>query len=493
MKKKQINIFLVVALIVSAAACNKNEKLNPLPTTLISDLSAFETPDRISNQVNGLYATYKQGGFWGSGYLYYSEARAGDFIATNLNPTRGALSYQMIVDPATADVANVWEQGYQVINGCNVFIEGMEKQGNAVVGDETGKNYVAEARFLRALAYYYLLQLYADPYTKNAGASPALPLRLTANRGLADYNLARSSVAQVYNQVISDLNFAEQNLPDQYSTALLNTTRAHKNTAIAAKTNVYLSMGKYDSVVYEANKIVSASAPFAAPSGVANALAADITAVFKAPYTSAESVFSMPFSATDVPGTSLGNAYLPDGTNATGLGTSGTGDFYLFENGVVNEPSWSADDKRRSFVFRTPSGPNTGRLWCVKYRLSSPYIDFIPVIRYAEVLLNLAEALANLNGVDNKALALLNAVRNRSDNATTITAGNKQELIDKIITERHIEFFGEGIRNADLMRLQKPVPAKTPSGGSPVAAVAPGTSNYIWPIPNSEALYNRGL
>ena len=42
-------------------------------------------------------------------------------------------------------------------------------------------------------------------------------------------------------------------------------------------------------------------------------------------------------------------------------------------------------------------------------------------------------------------------------------------------------------------KLSFKIPAKTPGGGSPVSAVAPGTNNYIWPIPNSEALYNRGL
>jgi hypothetical protein len=47
--------------------------------------------------------------------------------------------------------------------------------------------------------------------------------------------LARATVAEVYTQILSDLNFAEQNLPANYATPYLNTTRAHKNTAIALK------------------------------------------------------------------------------------------------------------------------------------------------------------------------------------------------------------------------------------------------------------------
>lgn len=492
MKLKSISM-LLLGLIFSLNSCQKDIKLNPEPSTLISDASAYTTPERISNLVNGLYATFKGGGFWGSQYLYYSEARAGNFVATNLNPTRGGLTYMMTVDPGTSEVSSVWAQGYQIVNACNVFIANMEAGGGKVVGDQLNKNYTAEARFLRAMAYYYMLQLYADPYTKNKGTSKGLPLRLTANKGLADYNLARSSVADVYKQILLDMDFAEINLPDKYATASLNTTRAHKNTVISAKTNVYLSMADYANVITEGNKIVPLSAPFTAKTGVPNTLQTDITTVFKAPYTSAESVFSMPFSSTDPPNTSLGNAYLPDGVNATGLGKTGGGDFYLFEGGIVSNTEWKATDKRRSFIFSTPSGANKGRLWLTKYLTGSPYTDYVPVIRYSVVLLNLAEALANVNGLDPRGIALVNAVRQRSDNTTVISAQDKAELINKIVQERQIEFLGEGLRNADLMRLGLPVPAKTPLGSTPIPRINPGEPNYLWPIPNDESLYNKDL
>jgi hypothetical protein len=72
-----------------------------------------------------------------------------------------------------------------------------------------------------------------------------------------------------------------------------------------------------------------------------------------------------------------------------------------------------------------------------------------------------------------------------------LTAVDKTDLINKIINERRIEFFGEGIRNADLMRLGLPIPAKTPAGATPVPAAKPTDGNYFWPIPNNEALYNK--
>lgn len=493
MKKYNIKYKLLLMLTFLIISCDKSEKLNPIPSTLISNRSAFETVERIESQVNGLYASFKAGGFWGTHYIYYSEARAGNFVATHLNPTRGGLSYMMTVDPGTSDVSTVFRQGYQIINACNVFIERMEAEGMEVAGETQGKQYIAEAKFLRGLTYYYLLQLYAEPYLKNAGQSPGLPLRLTGNRGLGNYDLKRSTVAEVYTQILKDLNEAQADLPMQRSNALLNTTRAHRNTVIAAKTNVYLAMGNYDKVIEEANLLVPLNAPYIASSGVPNQLAADVVSVFRPPFTSNESIFSMPFSDTDVPSTSLGNAYLPDATNASGLGRAGGGDFYLLETGVIADPNWKSTDKRRQLIFVTPSGSNAGRSWSIKYFNGSPYSDFVSVIRYAQVLLNLAEALAQKNGVDSRALDLLNAVRKRSDSSTTLIASTKDELLNLIWQERNIEFLGEGVQNIDLVRTLRPIPAKIPTGGTPIPSVNMGESNYIWPLPNSETLYNNDL
>lgn len=491
---KNIKYFALLLIIsVYTISCTKTDSLYPVPTTLIADASAFETSARISNQINGLYATFKGTGLWGSGYILYSEARAGEFISSNQNPLQGGLTYMMLTDPGTTDVNIVWLQAYQTINACNVFLEGMDAKGKKVVGDSLYNNYTAEAKVLRAVTYYSLLQLYAKPYTNNSGKNPGVPLRLKANTGLADYNLARSSVDSVYKQILSDLNFAETNLPAKYATAALNTTRAQKNTAIAFKTKVYLSMGDYTNVVNEANKIVSTAAPFITTNtaNTAHSLPADITTVFKTPYTSTESIFSIAFATGDAPGNSLATNFLPNSADGVGLGSAGTGQFYVFASGIAADVNWKTTDKRRNFLFTTASGTNKGRLWCAKFAVGTPYTDYMPVVRYAEVLLNLAEALANLNGLDTRATAILNAVRGRSDATTVFKPTDKADLISKILNERRIEFFGEGIRNADLMRLGLPIPAKTPVGATPVPASNPTDGNYIWPIPNNESLYNK--
>jgi hypothetical protein len=175
----------------------------------------------------------------------------------------------------------MWSSAYYAINVCNLFIDGMAAKGTSVVGTTLSNNYLGEARLVRALCYYTLLQYYARPYADGNGSNPGLPLRLTGIKGSGSSDLARSTVAEVYTQILADLNFAESNLPLNYSTSILNTTRAHRNTAIALKTRVYLRMRNYASVITEANKIVSASAPFTATTGVAHALLGNIVNVFR--------------------------------------------------------------------------------------------------------------------------------------------------------------------------------------------------------------------
>ncbi len=470
------------------SSCKKNEYLNPQASTLITDVDAFSTAERIQAQVNGIYFRLKAGDFLGSYYYIMSDARAGDLISTNLNAAVGATTYQLLTGTTTNEVQDIWEAGYQAINAANVFIDGMNKGGAAVVGDALASNYIAEARLVRAVAYYELLQLYAQPYANGAGSKPGLPLRLTGNNNSGNYDLKRSSVKETYQQILEDLNFAEQNLPDKYSSALLNTTRAHKNTAIAFKTRVYLSMQDYAQVIAEANKIVSASAPFSSTARVANALNPSILTVFNPPYTTTESILSMPFSSNDAPGNAMGSYYLP-GTGDGGSPTSnGAGNFNLNPEGLPADPSWTAADDRRQFLL---TGTKTGKLWLTKFKQASPYLDFVPVIRYSEVLLNLSEALARSSGVDERAVALLSAVRNRSDKTTSYTTASFADnaaLIAAIIKERHIEFLGEGMRNADIMRLQLDIPAKPAHS---VPAASPSSPNYIFPIPSNELLLNK--
>jgi hypothetical protein len=481
--KKQFKYIITISFCISLFVSCKREFLNPSPQTSITDVSAFSTPSRISNQVLSLYAALKNGNFYGGRYVVYGDIRGEDFINETTNLVTGSDVWSLNpTNSSTNSVVNLWSQAYYTINICNIFIEGVTATGSTVVTSAQANNYIAEAKFIRALSYYSLLQYYARPFADGTGSKPGLPLRLTGIKGSGSSDIARSSVADVYTQVLADLNFSETNLPLNYTTALLNTTRAHRNTAIALKTRVYLSMQNYANVITEANKIVSAAAPFTAASGVTHALQADITNVFKTPYTTTESILSLPMSSTtpDNPGTQNALAYYFYQNGSA----PGAAEYSLNVNGIIADANWKSTDKRRSLVF---TNTTTGKKYVAKYTAPSPWTDYVPVIRYAEVLLNLAEALARTNtGVDPRAVSLLNAVRQRSDPTTTFAPTSQAELINLILNERRIEFLGEGLRNNDLMRLLQTIPAK----GS-IQAKGPSENGYIWPISSSELSLNK--
>ena len=479
-------------LAVGTFACQP-DKLNPTPEVLLSDKVVFSSPARIELQANNMYAYVKSGTFLGGRFQIYNDIRANDFINLRSNGVTGTGVWNhTLTETSQNDVINTWSAAYQAINQINVFLAGLDANAASFVtpvfaADFATKanSYRGEGRLLRALCYYSLLQLYARPYVDGNGSKPGLPMRLKGEIDDRNNDLARSTVGEVYTQILEDLEFAEKNLPLTNGAATLNVTRAHRNTAIALKTRVYLSMAKYDDVIREANKLVPAAGPFVAPTGVPNALNASVAAVFTGSQETTESILSFPFTAQDQPGTQnqLAFYYLPQNGGGNGEYSLNSG-----AGGILSNPAFAATDARRTnFVMMVGS-----ESYLKKYPTGapSPYTDKAPVIRYAEVMLSLAEARARTtNSVDAQALLLLNAARGRSNPAGVYTAASftsATALIDAIMLERRIEFLGEGIRNIDIMRLNATIPGK----GS-ISAVNPTDLLYVWPIPFTELATNK--
>jgi hypothetical protein len=490
-KMKRIK-YIVFLLSISLAfgACHRDE-LTPQSQFQVANTTAFATPARILAQVNGLYGALKSGNVYGGRFQVAGEVKADNFI----NETNNLITDQDVwlanaTNSATA-VTTLWQFAYLSINNANLFIDGMNATGTKTVGGTLGAQYIGEAKLVRALSYLALMQFYAQPYAAGA-QNKGLPLRLKGNGGPGFSTLARSPVDSVYTQILSDLNDAEAALPAAYATSgsisatYLNSTRATKGTAIAVKTRVYLIMQRYTDVITEANKIVTPGAPFTTPSGfgITYSLLPDITKAFAAPYTTTENILSLPMSTGpgDAPGgqNSLASYFSP--TSKVATGGVGTGEFSLNPAGVIADPNWKSTDKRRTFVISSITGT---KKWLNKYTAPNPFTDYPAVIRYSEVLLNLAEARARTAGLDAQATALLNAVRQRSDATTTFAPASATELITDILQERNIELLGEGFRNQDLVRLMLPIPAK-----GPVAQKNPTDQGYIWPISATELSLN---
>jgi len=471
-------------MILVMAGCSK-EYLSPSPETNLPEQNAFDTKSRIVGQVNGMYAFMKAGAYLGGRFHVYNDIRADNFIPKSSNLVTGYATWNHSLLGSRDEVQNLWGAIYAAVNAINIFLEGLDS--NWTAGNLTGKiteaeynQYKSEALALRAMCYFDLLQLYAQPYNKNSGTSPGMPLRLTANKLGGNNDLARSTVAETYTQILSDLNTAETLAAATYTTALLRTTRIHKNTIIAYKTRVYLHMGNYPAVKTEAAKIVPAAAPFVAPTGAAFSLSPTFAAIWNTPYTSAESIFSMPFTSTNLAGTQNSLAHYNHPSSSESYYMNVTGSAYT---------SLAATDARR-LLFQTGTVSGSTRYFVGKWQSFTVQSDYAPVLRYAEVLLNYAEALVRDGSVvTQQAVDLLNAVRTRSYPAGVYAIGDFADaaaFINAVLLERNIEFLGEGIRNMDLMRTLTTIPAK---GG--VEAIPSTSPSYIWPIPDSEISTNK--
>lgn len=470
---------MALAIAVTFTSCNEKELLNPIPETSLGAEFVFDTPARVLGQVNGMYANVKANGFLGGRNLMLNDIRGEDFLNRTQNVFTGYDAWLHTVNSGSADAVSTWGAAYTAINAANLIIDGLATHPD-VVTPAIAANYVGEAKFVRALCYYYLVTMYGQPYVKDNGASPAVPLRLAGEMTTANNNLALSTVAQVYTQILKDLDEAETAVPLNYSTPLLNTSRAHRNTVIAFKSRVYLSMGDYPKVIAEAAKIVPAVAPFQAATGVPHKLES-LGSVFST-YTTSESIFSMPMTVLNNTG----------GQSGLAIQYTSTFEYGLNPVGIFGHPSWRDTDLRKANYTAAKIGNNTGP-FLTKFSKVNPSLDYVPIIRYAEVLLNYAEAAAKTNDPD-KAIALLTAVRNRSDATYVFPAEaiTPESLVSTIWIERRIELLGEGHRSRDIMRNLLTFPAKG-SGGLQAPAISPAQPEYVFPIPNSERSTNGAL
>ncbi len=464
--RSKINKILSFIFILAIFSSCKKEKLSPVPQTFLSDLVAFGSADRIAQQVTGVYSGIKSGNFLGGRAIMYGDARGEDWLNVTGNGLTALQIWNHSVVSTDNQVEGMWSVAYSTINRANVVLKGLDDNPNTL-SVALANSYRGELRFLRALSYFYLTTFYGKkPYAADNGASLGVPLRLAANQSSGGEALVRSTQLQVFSQILADLNFAEANLPLNNGGAENNVVRAHRNAAIALKTRVFLQMGDFANVIAEGNKLVPLTPPYTATSGIAHTLNSNFTNVFRSPYQALESIFSLPMNNTNAPGTQNGLALYHNAefsVNNTGAG-------------VVLDPNWKVTDSRKVLV----SSSN-------RYQKYNDDINnYVAILRWSEVLLNTAEALARqATGIDARALAILNTVRQRSDATTTFAPATKTELINLILNERRIELLGEGHRMWDIQRQGLSFPAK---GSAP--SVAPTAQNYVWPIPASELLYN---
>ena len=154
---------------------------------------------------------------------------------------------------ASSTTEYTWELGYRVIGNCNKIIEIIQGLGNESTREQTimmGENY-----YLRALSYFLLVNEFAQPYSNNPTQNPGLPLKLTSDPN--DLPQSRSTVAEVYDQVVLDLKDAITYLTLQQGETPKSNIYATKEAAEALLARVYLYMENWDGAWEMANKVIT--------------------------------------------------------------------------------------------------------------------------------------------------------------------------------------------------------------------------------------------
>jgi hypothetical protein len=517
----KIKILSTALLLSGIGLFSCKKALDKQPFTQIADAAAYSTSDKVMQSLNGVYDA-AQSGFYASGAvrgypLGAANIEQGDMRGEDMlnQATFYQITYEATYTNTSANQDYMFETLYSLINKANLTIDGIKgAAAKGIITAAKASQYEAECRFLRAMAHHELVLHFSRPYADGNGSKMGIIYRdfaVNSESAIDEASgLKRASVkvADDYAKILADLDFAETNLNAAPDVA---TYRASKAAAIALKMRVKMHMGDWAGVITESAKIVSGTTSFSSPiNGYKLTTAAD------GPFTSntsSESIFSIKSAATDNAGVNGGLAQM-------------FGDPALGGRGLVrvspimwSDPDWKCDDARRTLLYRT-AGTTTNAVYTTKYKDYANLSDGVPQIRYAEVLLMLAEAKARTaSGVSSVAVDLLNAVRNRAvtnaaEQFTIANFATQADLIKAILKERRIEFLAEGKRWGDISRLALDanfapvagggIPAKVGSGAATASmfncagatitkslpAIPYSDNRFIWPIPLVEIQQN---
>lgn len=464
--------YIAYSILLASAALSScsGSFLDQNPPLFVEPDEIYNKPERIEAALLGLYSSIKntdsESFLGGKTYMVFDN-RSEDIVNVDENIITLANTYSFKVNSTDTENTTTWNSAYATINKVNIFLKHIEEVKDLVA--DKYEQYKAEALFLRAMTYYYLNNLYAMPYTVDQNAK-SVPLRLEAETGQEHNGKKRATVAEVYNQVLEDLK-AMDNLPDKSGLDEQNVTRATKAAANMLKMRVYMSMENWTEAIKAGESVNGYS------------LTPKFSDLFRAPYITDETIFTLPMSDNDRPG------------SQEGIGGYYNSSAYILvvdmENGIFSPKFQYNNSTDARCTLLQNEGAKRTRL--MKFIDGARFQDWVPIFRYSETLLNLAECYAN-NGSEDKARECFKQVRRRSIsdsndtylNDLKIDALSGDDLKQAIYNERRVEFIGEGIRGLDVFRRGEPFVR-----GEMV--VNPKDMGYVWPISHFEQLMNPDL
>lgn len=481
-KKAVLGIGLILGIAIIAPSCKK-DFLNVPEEGKQQSTVFWKTADDATAGVNAIYGNLRS---WeNTAFPAIAIESIGSDDADKGSTASDASFFlqfdQFTIDPDQGNIGGFWNGQYRNINYTNRVLDNIP----AITMDENLKaRYLAEAKFVRALSYFRLVRAFGG-----------VPLRLhVPTDANVDYNLPRSTVAEVYAQIEKDLTEAAAVLPPSYGAADIG--RATKGAALTLHAKVAMYQKKWNDVLSFTNTVM----------GMGYSLLPNYEKVFRIENeNSVESIFEIQC------------ALLPNNKDASNSqysqvqGVRGiTGGGWGFNVPSANlAAAYETGDPRRdaTIIFRgetTPSGdfiPLVGDNPMYNQKSYVPFSLFVSgfnegaqqnvrVLRYSDVLLMNAEAANELNN-PTQAIASLEEVRKRARQGSTtilpkVTTTDKDQLRAAIYRERRVEFAMENDRFFDVIRQGRGAEVFGPKGWK-------ANRNEVWPIPQTEIDLSGGV
>lgn len=446
------SIYKVMGCAILAASLSScvNDWLDVAPSDGTDADAALTSSSDLAAARTGMYAALKGNSnlvdYYGQQFFVYGDVHAGDdYQYNNLGGSNRAsfyydMNYQTASEFSSSNVA--WKSPYIVIGRANRIIAAAEggALSDAAEAKATIDQYAAEAKVLRALAHFDLVRIYGKPYTEDQGASLGVPLVT----GVLESNAkpARSTVAEVYTQVVKDLTEAIS------SNALATETEPGYVSVWGAKailSRVYLNMGDYANALSVAEDIIK---------NYSGAALWTRDQYFKAWDASTPNESEFLFR--------LNVAGSTDNNDLNGIGNLQQRDGYKemvatkkFVDMLTSDPK----DVRNDMFLPAKAEKEvavygTNKVFLNKLRGQGGNlrnVTIVPIIRLSEVYLTAAEC-AFRNNDKTKAVEYLNdLVKNRTTTVASLATVDNITL-DRILIERRKELIGEGQRYFDALR-----------------------------------------